>query len=166
MEAQELPMDDHPQSEFLLTLFDLQRLMRQYIDREAARYGTTRSQWAAMAKLSRCEGLKQAELAELLDIQPISLTRLIDRLCGAGLIERRPEPNDRRANRLYLLPDAQPVLESLSERRADILRVALDGLSAREAQHLMTLLGTVKDNVRKAIQQDQDSDHAKERLDG
>lgn len=159
-------MPERPQTDFLITLFDLHRLVRQYVDKEASRYGTTRAQWAVLSKLSRAEGLKQAELAELLDIQPISLTRLIDRLCDAGLIERRPDPCDRRANRLYLTPAAQPVLESLAERRAKIMQVALGDMPADEAHKLVGLLDTVKDNVRRAIQAPHLTVHAKERLDG
>jgi len=159
-------MPDRPQTDFLVALFDLHRLVRQYVDKEASRYGTTRAQWAVLSKLSRAEGLKQAELAELLDIQPISLTRLIDRLCDAGLIERRPDPHDRRANRLYLLPAAQPVLESLAERRTEIMRVALGDMPAAEAQRLVALLHTVKDNVRRAIQAPDGAVQAKESLDG
>jgi len=159
-------MPESPQTDFLISLFDLHRLVRQYVDKEASRYGTTRAQWAVLSKLSRAEGLKQAELAELLDIQPISLTRLIDRLCEAGLIERRPDPSDRRANRLYLTPAAQPVLESLAERRHEIMQVALGDLPAAEARKLVGLLDTVKDNVRQALQAPHSAVHAKESLDG
>lgn len=158
-------MPEQPETDFLFALFDLQRLVRHYVDKEASRYGTTRAQWAVLSKLARSEGLKQAELAELMDIQPISLTRLIDRLCDSGLIERRPDPNDRRANRLYLLPAAQPVLKSLAERRAEIMRVALGEMSAAEARRLVAQLDTVKDNIRKAIQA-QDDRHLEENIDG
>ena len=158
-------MPEQPETDFLFALFDLQRLVRQFVDKEASRYGTTRAQWAVLSKLARSEGLKQAELAELMDIQPSSLPRLIDRLCESGLIERRPDPNDRRANRLYLLPAAQPVLKSLAERRADIMRVALGEMSAAEARRLVAQLDTVKDNIRKAIQA-QDDDHFEETLNG
>lgn len=158
-------MPEQPETDFLFALFDLQRLVRQYVDKEASRYGTTRAQWAVLSKLARSEGLKQAELAELMDIQPISLTRLIDRLCDSGLIERRPDPNDRRANRLYLLPAAQLVLKSLAERRAGIMRVALGEMSAAEARRLVAQLDTVKDNIRKAIQA-QDDRHLEENIDG
>ncbi len=158
-------MPEQPETDFLFALFDLQRLVRQFVDKEASRYGTTRAQWAVLSKLARSEGLKQAELAELMDIQPISLTRLIDRLCDSGLIERRPDPNDRRANRLYLLPAAQPVLKSLAERRADIMRVALGEMSVADARRLVAQLDTVKDNIRKAIQA-QDDRHLEENIDG
>src|SRR6266571_2752145 len=74
---------------FLFTLAELQRLVRAYADKQAARYGITRAQWAVLAKVERAEGLKQTELAEQMEMQPITLTRLIDRLCDNGWIERR-----------------------------------------------------------------------------
>ena len=76
--------------------------MRTYIDQCAREHGMTRAQWGVLARLERQEGMTQAEMAETLEIQPISLVRLIDRLCQHGLVERRPHPRDRRANRLYL----------------------------------------------------------------
>ncbi|MFW1123244.1 MarR family winged helix-turn-helix transcriptional regulator, partial [Vibrio parahaemolyticus] len=79
-----------------------------YADKEAARYGITRAQWAVLSKVERQEGLKQTELAELLEMQPITLTRLIDKLCDIGWIERRSDENDRRVNRLYLKKAARP----------------------------------------------------------
>src|ERR1700694_1393754 len=87
---------------FLFTLAELQRLVRAYADKEAARYGITRAQWAVLAKVERTEGLKQSELAEQMEMQPITLTRLIDRLCDSGWIERRGDDTDRRVTRLSL----------------------------------------------------------------
>ena len=138
--------------DFLFALFETQRMLRLYADKLASRYGITRAQWAVLAKLDRTEGLKQSELAELMEMQPISLTRLIDRLCDNGLIERRDDPQDRRANRLYLLPAARPLLVKLAELRADITEVALGHLSAAGADDLVTQLETIKNNVRDALQ--------------
>ena len=76
---------------FLFTLGEVQRMVRAYADRQAARYGITRAQWAVLAKVERTEGLKQSELAEQMEMQPITLTRLIDKLCDNGWIERRGE---------------------------------------------------------------------------
>ncbi len=83
---------------FLFTLAELQRLVRAYADKQAARYGITRAQWAVLAKVERSEGMKQSELAEQMEMQPITLTRLIDRLCDNGWIERRGDDTDRRAS--------------------------------------------------------------------
>ena len=74
---------------FLFTLGEVQRMVRAYADKQAARYGITRAQWAVLAKVERTEGLKQSELAEQMEMQPITLTRLIDKLCDNGWIERR-----------------------------------------------------------------------------
>src|SRR3954452_10856262 len=137
---------------FLFTLGELQRLVRAYADKEAARFGMTRAQWAVLAKVERNEGLKQSELAEQMDMQPITLTRLIDKLADAGLIERRGDDTDRRVNRLYLKKAARPLLAKLAVLRAGITETALDGISAADAERLMTQLGTIKDNVKNALQ--------------
>ena len=99
---------------FLFTLGEVQRLVRAYADKQAARYGITRAQWAVLAKVERTEGLKQTELAEQMEMQPITLTRLIDKLCDNGWIERRGDETDRRVNRLYLRKAARPLLGKLS----------------------------------------------------
>src|SRR3981081_3369911 len=99
---------------FLFTLGELARLVRAYADKQAARHGITRAQWAVLAKVERTEGLKQSELAEQMEMQPITLTRLIDRLCDNDWIERRSDDADRRVNRLYLRKAARPLLGKLS----------------------------------------------------
>ena len=113
----------------LFTLGEVQRLVRAYADKQAARYGITRAQWAVLAKVERTEGLKQSELAEQMEMQPITLTRLIDRLCDNGWIERRGDDTDRRVNRLYLRKAARPLLGKL-ERAA----LRTDGDRARRHQ--------------------------------
>ena len=94
--------------EMAFTIMDVARLLKTYADQRARQFGISRAQWAVLIRIDRHEGLKQSELAEMLDLQPISLTRLLDRLADNGLIERRADPNDRRANRLYLKPAAKP----------------------------------------------------------
>src|SRR4029078_3099164 len=86
--------------EILFTISDVGRLLRTYADQKARHFGQTRAQWAVLLRLERREGLKQSDLAEDLDIQPITLTRLVDRLCDNGLIERRADQNDRRGQRV------------------------------------------------------------------
>jgi DNA-binding MarR family transcriptional regulator len=137
---------------FLFTLAELQRLVRAYADRQAARYGITRAQWAVLAKVERFEGLKQSELAEQMEMQPITLTRLIDRLCDNGWIERRHDDADRRVNRLYLRKAARPLLGKLSGLRSELTATALEGISPSDAHRLLTQLETIKENVRHAIQ--------------
>jgi MarR family transcriptional regulator for hemolysin len=136
---------------FLFTLGELQRLVRAYADRQAARYGITRAQWAVLAKVERFEGLKQSELAEQMEMQPITLTRLIDRLCDNGWIERRSDDSDRRVNRLYLRKAAKPLLAKLGGLRSELTATALDGISPSDANRLLAQLETIKENVRNAI---------------
>ncbi|WP_439923266.1 MarR family winged helix-turn-helix transcriptional regulator [Nitrobacter sp. JJSN] len=156
--------DRSTDSDFLFTLFELQRLLRLFADKQASRYGLNRAQWAVLAKLERTEGLKQADVAELMEMQPITLTRLIDKLCKAGLIERRGDETDRRINRLYLTKAARPLLAKLAVLRSEITRAALADLSVSDAHRLIEQLETVKDNVRNALQGGAlvDSDNAKE----
>ena len=137
---------------FLFTLAELQRLLRAHADRAAARYGITRAQWAVLAKVERTEGLKQTELAEQMEMQPITLTRLVDRLCENGWIERRSDDSDRRVNRLYLRKAARPLLGKLSGLRSELTATALEGINPADAHRMLAQLETIKENVRNAIQ--------------
>ena len=136
----------------LFTLGELARLVRAYADKQAARYGITRAQWAVLAKVERSEGLKQTELAELMEMQPITLTRLIDKLCDNGWIERRGDENDRRVNRLHLRKAARPLLGKLAGLRSELTTTALDGITPADAHRLLDQLDLIKENVRNAIQ--------------
>jgi MarR family transcriptional regulator for hemolysin len=138
--------------EIAFSINDVARLLRTYADHKAASFGLTRAKWAVLARLDRFEGLKQNELADMLDLQPISLTRLLDRLSENGLIERRSDPNDRRAKRLFLTPAAYPLLERLSELGEDLMTTALAGLDQSETSALLTSLTTIKENLRQAVQ--------------
>jgi MarR family transcriptional regulator for hemolysin len=137
--------------ELAFAINDVARLLRTFADHEARRFGMTRAKWAVLARLDRFEGLKQTELAEMLDLQPISLTRLLDGLAENGLIERRPDPDDRRAKRLFLTPAARPLLERLSALGEDLMATALAGLAPAELDALLERLNLVKDNLRAAV---------------
>jgi MarR family transcriptional regulator, transcriptional regulator for hemolysin len=139
------------QREIAFSIMDVARLLRTYADQRARQYGMTRAQWAVLFRLDRSEGLKQSELAEILDLQPITLTRLLDRLAENGLIERRPDPNDRRANRLFLTPAARPLLERLTALGEDMMETVLAGLDAKSVERLLGDLGTLRENLRGAI---------------
>ena len=137
--------------EIAFTIMDVARMLRTYADQRARQFGVSRAQWGVLVRLDRQEGLKQSELAELLDLQPISLTRLLDRLAGNGLIERRPDPNDRRANRLYLKPAARPLLEELATLGAGMMEEVMAGLDGETNERLLLILARMKDNLRSAI---------------
>jgi MarR family transcriptional regulator for hemolysin len=137
--------------EILFLISDVGRLLRTYADQKARALGMTRALWAVLLRLERREGLKQSDLAEDLDIQPITLTRLVDRLCDNGLIERRADPSDRRAKRLYLTPAARPLLERIDEQVDAVAEQVLAGIDADATDGLLKELGLARDNLRKAI---------------
>lgn len=137
--------------EIAFTIMDVARMLRTYADQQARQFGISRAQWTVLVRLDRSEGLKQSELAEILDLQPISLTRLLDRLAENGLIERRPDPHDRRANRLYLMPAARPLLAELADLGHEMMDTVLEGFDAQANEHLLRSLNAMKDNLRSAI---------------
>jgi MarR family transcriptional regulator for hemolysin len=140
-----------PNREFAFTLNDVARLLRTYADHRASAFGITRAQWAVMARLDRQEGLKQSELAEMLDLQPITLTRLLDRLGDSGLIERRPDPRDRRVKRLFLTPAARPLLVRLGGLAEELMSTALAGIDRPTVKLMLANLSLAKENLRQAI---------------
>jgi MarR family transcriptional regulator for hemolysin len=137
---------------FLFTLGEVQRMVRAYADKAAGRYGITRAQWAVLAKVERAEGMKQNELAEQMEMQPITLTRLIDKLCDNDWIERRGDETDRRVNRLYLRKAGRQLLGKLASLRSELTATALGGITPADAQRLLSQLEAIKENVRNAIQ--------------
>jgi MarR family transcriptional regulator for hemolysin len=139
--------------EFAFILNDVARLLRTYADYKAAQFGITRAQWAVLVRVDRFEGLKQSELAEGLDLQPITLTRLLDKLSDSGLIERRPDPADRRAKRLFLTAVARPLLERLSDLGEETMANTLAGVDVASVELMVSKLSVVKDNLRRLIQQ-------------
>ncbi len=105
----------------LILLNDVGRMLRTEADRRARAHGMTRAQWVMLIRLARQPGLSQKELAELLEVEPITVARLADRLEARNLLERRSDPTDRRVWRLHLLPAAQPMLEELSVQRDELI---------------------------------------------
>jgi MarR family transcriptional regulator, transcriptional regulator for hemolysin len=139
--------------EFGFILNDVARLLRTYADYKAAQFGITRAQWAVLVRLERSEGLNQTELADMLDLQPITLTRLLDKLSDSSLIERRPDPGDRRAKRLFLTPAARPLLKRLAELGEETMTSTLAGIEHDGIEKMVSQLALVKENLRRLIQQ-------------
>ncbi len=126
---------------------EVARLFSRDFSARVRDYDLTHTQWQALATLSVQEGIKQAELANLLQVQPISLGRLIDRMEAAGWVERRAAPNDRRAIQLYLTPRAGPVLDRMTDPAALTLEVALSDFDTDEREQLLRMLQRVKANL-------------------
>ena len=143
----------HPHREMAFLINDVGRMLRTYADQVARRFGMTRAQWALLKRLEANEGLKQSELADILDLQPITVTRLVDRLCDSGLIERRADPNDRRAKRLFLTPTAQPLMDQLDALGNELMNAILEGQPPEKTDAALTYLGAMKENLRRLLQE-------------
>ena len=128
-------------------LHDTARLMRRDFERRSKGTGLTRAQWAVLAHLARSEGSSQAALADILDIEPITLVRLLDRLEDAGWVERRPDPDDRRVRRLFLTETARPLMEQFEQLASETREASLAGLTPEERQQLVDLLMRVRGNL-------------------
>jgi len=124
--------------------------LRREFDRRAAPLGVTRAQWRALAWLGREPGLRQVELADHLDVEPITLCRIVDRLEESGLVERRRDPDDRRAWRLHLTAKGEPLLEQLRALAAVMAQEAFDGVSPQTIDLLRSALARVRDNLSTA----------------
>lgn len=143
-----MPDSKYDSSQTLAALIaDLSRLMRRSFNRYIRSTGLTHPQWRVIGLLNKTPGVNQAALAERLDIQPISLTRLIDRMEAAGWVERSPHPHDRRAMQLFLTDKAQPILEELRSAGGDFEEEALAGVSAIEQDQLRHILGKIRANL-------------------
>jgi MarR family transcriptional regulator for hemolysin len=114
--------------EFLLLLYDVARQMRTRADQRARARGMTRAQWVILVHLERQPGLSQNELAAIVEVEPISIGRLVDRLEARGLVERRSDPRDRRVWRLQLTPAATPILREIKKYRAELHELMTAGL--------------------------------------
>jgi MarR family transcriptional regulator for hemolysin len=128
--------------QLITQLVESSRLLRNYIDNRAKGRGTTRAQWIVLFRLREQEGLSQVDLADVLELQPISLVRLLDRLVEHDLVERRSDPRDRRANRLFLTASGRQLADDLDSLRDAI---AVDVLQDVPAAGIETSLKTLRD---------------------
>lgn len=129
-------------------LVESSRWLRNYIDQRAKGRGTTRAQWIVLFRLREQEGLSQVDLAEVLELQPISLVRLLDRLVEHGLVERRPDPRDRRANRLHLTARGRQLVDDLDSLRDAIASDVLSDIPAAAIETTLDTLKDIKDRIK------------------
>jgi len=132
---------------FAFCVAETAQALRRDFDRRAAKLGVTRAQWRVLARLGREDGLRQVALADALDVEPITLCRMIDRLSDAKLVERRPDEDDRRAWRIHLTPKALPIIEKLRTLAEGFLEEALEGVSATEQAMVTETLARVRGNL-------------------
>ncbi len=128
-------------------LHDAARLLRTTYDRKMSRLGLTRSQWWVMTFLYFNEGISQTELSSLLDLERATLGRLLDRLEAKGWVERRPHPNDRRVNRVFLTGEVELLMQTMRSMAVEVRAQALAGITATEQDRLIDLLLTIKSNL-------------------
>ena len=126
---------------------DASRLFRRSFDEAARSIGVTRAQWRTLTALARQEGQTQGALADLLEVEPITLCRMIDRLEEAGHVERRRSPSDRRAWNIYLTEQSRPLLDQLHAIAEDVTARALDGIDAADRDRLVHMLLLVRGNL-------------------
>ena len=132
----------------LYSLADIGRAIRKRFDIEARRKGITGAQLRAIATVKRHPGINQGQVAELLEVEPITTCRMIDRLEQAGWVERRRDPNDRRAWRIFLTESATPLIDELHEIGVNVLDVAMSGLTGDEIDQLKSLLERLRANLQ------------------
>jgi len=141
-----------PAKTFGFLIRDTARLLSRKLDQRAQSIGMTSAQWRVLANIAICEArnqepMNQAALADLLDMEPISLSRQIDRIEAAGLIERRPDPSDRRAHRLFLTEAARPLVTSFRALGAEVLSEAFAGIDEAEMATAIAVLTRIRDNI-------------------
>ncbi|MFC4528780.1 MarR family transcriptional regulator [Dyella halodurans] len=129
-------------------LNDVTLLFRKHFDRRAVKFGLTRAQWRATKMLYYREGLRQTELADLLEMEPIAVGRVIDRLQAAGFVERRPDPKDRRAWRLYVTDQARGVIADMELIAQGLRKDATVGIDVAEMEQAMGVLNRIKENLQ------------------
>lgn len=133
--------------DLMILLHDVARTLRTRVDRTARMHGMTRAQWIILARLARQPGMSQNEMAAICEVEPITIGRLVDRLEARGLVERRPDPDDRRIRRLHLLPAAKPLVDEITTYRAELNREIAEGLPPGEHAALIEALLHIKNNL-------------------
>jgi len=136
-----------PAKNLALLMHDVSRLLRRRIDKEAQAIGLTSAQWRVLAYLARCEGSNQANLADFMDMEPITLSRHLDRMQAGGMLERHPDPGDRRAHRLYLTESGRELITGFRAHTADVMREAVDGIAETEIGAMIALLTRMRSNL-------------------
>jgi DNA-binding MarR family transcriptional regulator len=133
--------------DLLILLHDVARFLRVRSDQLARGRDMTRAQWIILARLARQPGMSQNELAAICEVEPITIGRLIDRLEARGLVERRPDPKDRRVRRLHLKPAAEPYLEEITHYRGMLNSELVAGISEGEREKFIDMLIHIKSNL-------------------
>jgi len=128
-------------------IHDAARLMRKRFESLGSRHGLSSAQWRLLVRVVKSEGVTQARLAELLEVEPISVSRLLDRMEEGGWIERRQDQNDRRVRMIFPTDKSRQAFEAIRGVAGEVFEQALMGLSPAERQTLIRGLATIVDNL-------------------
>jgi DNA-binding MarR family transcriptional regulator len=131
----------------LVLMHDVARIIRTRFDQRARTYGMTRAQWVILARLERQPGMTQNEMASLCEVEPITVGRLVDRLEARGLLERRMDPADRRIRRLHLLAASQPILREIHRYKNDLFSGITQGLDEKTLEAVTHALLHMKEKL-------------------
>mgnify|MGYP001328640118 CR=1 FL=1 len=137
-------------NDLLFLVYDVAQLIRRHADAKARTRGMTRAQWAVLARLERQPGITQNDLAQLTDVEPITVGRLIDKLEESGFVERKPDPKDRRIWRLSVTPKSAPVLKEIAAFRTALNKELSDGVPPERVSQLVESLKTMRCNLSTA----------------
>lgn len=133
---------------------DVARLIRRNFNRRVQHLGLTQAQWQVLAHLARNEGMRQIQLADALDMQPISIARIIDRMEASGWVARKPDPADRRAFNLYVTAKATPILEQMRDHGANTRAQALAGVPQQQQEQVLQALIKMRENLAHDLESD------------
>jgi MarR family transcriptional regulator, transcriptional regulator for hemolysin len=128
-------------------LSDVARHLRRNFNRKVQDLGLTQAQWQVLLFVARHEGCRQIQVADALDMQPISVARIVDRMQAAGWLERQPDPHDRRAFNLYRCDKATPILQQMKKLGLETRSLALQGIAPAEQEKLLQMLLTMRHNL-------------------
>ena len=135
-------------------IHEIDRLVKKRFDRFAETTGMSRAQWHVLAQVYKRPGINQAALADIVGVEPITICRMVDRLEALDLVERKPDPNDRRARLVHMTEAARPGLERMKAAAHALFSEALDGISPEEEALLMSLLGRIQTNLVASLGED------------
>lgn len=142
-----MPEPYKPEQSLGFVLNDVARIMRRNFNRRVQELELTQAQWQGLIHISRNPGMNQSQLADILEVQPISVGRLIDRLEAAGWVKRSPDPEDRRAINLFLTDKAEPILTKMQKHGTATKAQALKGIPEQEQEIMLRVLLTMRKNL-------------------
>jgi MarR family transcriptional regulator for hemolysin len=142
-----MPLSD-PRREAALRIVETSRLLRSLVDLRLREFGMTRTKYACLVRLEEHAGLVQAELADMLEVQPIAIVRLLDQMSAEGLIERRADARDRRCNRLFITAAGRARLASLAGFKAALGAEVFAGIEREQLDHLLAVMAKLHGNVK------------------